>query len=206
MEAIMAKHGRAKAKAMFRPLHDYVLLRFLPAEARTPIGVIIPDAARQATGRAEVIAVGPGSRTRRGVLVRPPVTPGDQVLVSPDVATEVKLGGSAFSIVKARDISGIIETAREPTRPTATAEIGAGRAGADAVPYDEPAPVGAEESPETDVAPKILEHEVSDRAESLETDAAPPVVDRGVPPAAGLSTPETCSELDRDHVTAEDLH
>jgi hypothetical protein len=84
--------------------------------------------------------------------------------------------------------------------------LGAGRAGADAVPPDEPGPGGAEGSPETDVAPEILEHDVSERAESLETDMAPPVVDRGAPPAAGLPTPETCSDPERDHVTSEDLH
>jgi len=48
----------------FRPLHDRVVLRRLEGEEKTKGGIIIPDTAKEKPQEGEVVAVGPGGRTK----------------------------------------------------------------------------------------------------------------------------------------------
>jgi chaperonin GroES len=52
--------------AHFRPLRDCVLLKRVEYGEKTPSGIIIPDTAREKPVEAEVLAVGPARRTKRG--------------------------------------------------------------------------------------------------------------------------------------------
>lgn len=70
---------------------------------------------------------------------------------------------------------------------------------------DEPALSGPGENPETDMAPTVLSHLIVSRTESVETDVASAAIDDAAP-AITPTDPETCSEPDRQHATAEDLH
>lgn len=67
-----------------RPLGDRVLVRFDPAEDGARVrasGVIMPPRAVDDVHQwGEVLAVGPGRLTKKGVLVPPDVKVGDRVL------------------------------------------------------------------------------------------------------------------------------
>ena len=101
--------------AKFRPLHDRVLVRRIEAEEKTPGGIIIPDTAKEKPIEAEVMAVGPGSRSEDGKLHPLDVKAGDRVLFAKWSGTEVILDGEDRLILKESDILGIIEEARGRT-------------------------------------------------------------------------------------------
>jgi len=93
-----------------------------------------------------------------------------------------------------------------PGRRSATPALAEGAASSAEAARDAPMPFGSEESPETDIAPTVLGHVAIERVETLETDTAPSVLDHHGLPAAVSPGPESCSEGDRESVTAEDLH
>jgi chaperonin GroES len=95
----------------FRPLHDRVLVRRVEAEEKTPGGIIIPDTVKEKPVEAEVIAVGPGSRSEDGKLHPLDVKPGDRVLFAKWSGTEVVIEGEDRLILKEADILGILEGA-----------------------------------------------------------------------------------------------
>ena len=94
----------------FRPLHDRVVVRRVEEDERTKGGIIIPDTAKEKPMQGEVIAVGPGARNEKGVIVALDVKPGDRVLFGKWSGTEVKLDGQELLIMKESDIMGVIET------------------------------------------------------------------------------------------------
>ena len=53
----------------FRPLHDRVVVRRIEEDERTKGGIIIPDTAKEKPQQGEVIAVGPGARDEKGVVL-----------------------------------------------------------------------------------------------------------------------------------------
>ncbi len=95
----------------FRPLHDRVVVRRVEEEGRTKGGIIIPDTAKEKPMEGEVVAVGPGARDEKGVMVAMSVKAGDRVLFGKWSGTEVKLNGEELMIMKESDIMGIIEGA-----------------------------------------------------------------------------------------------
>lgn len=63
------------------PLHDYVLVKRLQTDEKTPGGIFIPDAAKEKAQRGEVLAVGPGAWSQNGKRIEPSVKKGDIVLL-----------------------------------------------------------------------------------------------------------------------------
>ena len=92
----------------FRPLHDRVLIESLESEEKTAGGIIIPDTAKEKPQEGKVIAVGPGSKTEDGKIVPMDVKVGDRVLFGKWSGTEVKIDGKEYSIMKERDIMGVV--------------------------------------------------------------------------------------------------
>ena len=97
-----AKDGSEPEKLPIRMLHDRVLVR-LDAEAgerRSSGGIVIPATAQ--LGRrlawAAVAAVGANVRT---------VEPGDRVLFDPEDRGEVELQGTAYVLLRERDIHAV---------------------------------------------------------------------------------------------------
>jgi chaperonin GroES len=93
----------------FRPLHDRVVIRRLTAEEKTAGGIIIPDTAKEKPAEGEVVAVGPGARNEKGIVVPLDVQPGDRVLFGKWSGTEVKIDGEDLIIMNGSDIMGVIE-------------------------------------------------------------------------------------------------
>lgn len=92
----------------FRPLQDRVVVRRVEQLEKTAGGIILPDTAQEKPMEAEVIAVGPGSRTAEGRLDALDVKVGDRVLFGKWSGTEVTLDGEDLVILKEEDIMGII--------------------------------------------------------------------------------------------------
>ena len=90
------------------PLGDRVVLKQLEAEETTKSGIVLPGQAQEKPQQAEVIAVGPGGVVD-GKEVKMEVATGNKVIYSKYAATEVKLDGEEYIIVKQSDILAIVE-------------------------------------------------------------------------------------------------
>lgn len=91
----------------FRPLHDRVVIRRVDAEEKTSGGIIIPDTAQEKPMQGEVMAVGPGARDERGVLVPLEVKDGDSVLFGKWSGSEIAIDGEDLIVMKESDIMGV---------------------------------------------------------------------------------------------------
>ncbi len=96
----------------FRPLHDRVVVKRVAEEEKTKGGIIIPDTAKEKPMEGEIVAVGPGARDEKGVLVPLDVKVGDRILFGKWSGTEVKLDGQDLLIMKESDIMGILEATK----------------------------------------------------------------------------------------------
>ena len=94
----------------FRPLHDRVLIKVLDSEEKTKGGIIIPDTAKEKPQEGEVVAVGPGSKTEDGKIIKMDVKIGDRVLFGKWSGTEVKIDGKEYSIMKESDVMGVTKS------------------------------------------------------------------------------------------------
>ncbi|MFZ5783927.1 MAG: co-chaperone GroES [Pseudomonadota bacterium] len=92
----------------FKPLHDRLLIKPLPAETKTKAGIIIPDTAQEKPMQGEVVAVGKGKRLEDGRLQALDIKVGDKVLYGKWSGTEVKLGGVDHVILKEEDLFGVV--------------------------------------------------------------------------------------------------
>src|SRR5579871_3051840 len=94
----------------FRPLHDRVVVRRLDAEEKTAGGIIIPDTAKEKPMEGEVIAVGPGKRDERGLLVPLDLKKGDRILFGKWSGSEIKIDGDELLIMTEADVMGVIDS------------------------------------------------------------------------------------------------
>jgi len=91
-----------------KPLGDRVIVKALPQEEKTRGGVILPDTAKEKPQQGEVVAVGPGRITDKGVKVDMEVRVGDRVLYGKYSGTEVKVDGQEYLIVKESEVLAIL--------------------------------------------------------------------------------------------------
>jgi chaperonin GroES len=95
----------------FRPLHDRVVIRRIDEIGKTRGGIIIPDTAKEKPMEGEIVAVGPGARDERGVLVPLDVKKGDRILFGKWSGSEVKIEGEDLLIMSESDVMGVIDIA-----------------------------------------------------------------------------------------------
>jgi co-chaperonin GroES (HSP10) len=68
----------------YLPTADNVLVRYVKPDAKTPAGIVLPDAAQERQRHAEVLAVGPGlPRPCDGAVVPVALQKGDRVVIHP---------------------------------------------------------------------------------------------------------------------------
>ena len=94
---------------MIVPLHDRILVKRLEAEAKTPGGIIVPDAAKEKPVEAIVIAVGAGRANDKGEVRPLDVKAGDKILFGKYAGTEVKIDGVEHVIMREDDVLGILQ-------------------------------------------------------------------------------------------------
>lgn len=91
-----------------KPLSDRVVVRRVDSETVTQGGIFIPDAATEKADRGTVLAVGPGRRTKDGVLIEPSVAVGDTVLFTKG-GHSIKVDGEELLVLKEEpDILAVI--------------------------------------------------------------------------------------------------
>ncbi|MDY3015458.1 MAG: co-chaperone GroES [Evtepia sp.] len=91
-----------------KPLADRVVLKRLEAEETTKGGIILTAAAKERPDLSVVVAVGPGGLVD-GKEVKMILKPGDKVITSKYMGTEVKIDGEQLTIVKQSDVVAVVE-------------------------------------------------------------------------------------------------
>jgi chaperonin GroES len=95
-------------KDRVKPLGNRVLVRKIEEREQVKGGIIIPDAAKEASQEAEVIALGSG-RNDEGKVLAFEVKVGDHVLISKYGGTEVKRDKDTLVVLRQDDILAILE-------------------------------------------------------------------------------------------------
>ena len=93
-----------------RPLHDNLVIvpKLTPNEEN---GIILPsdrDESLQVEETGIVVAVGPGRRTKKGVLIPTEISRGSEVVYGKYLHLEYELAGQKYKIVPERDIYGVL--------------------------------------------------------------------------------------------------
>ena len=92
-----------------KPLGDRIVVQSVAAEEKTSGGIFLPDSAQEKPQQAKVLAVGPGRVLDNGKLTTMDVKVDDTVYYSKYAATEVKVGGKEYLILRQDDVLAIIE-------------------------------------------------------------------------------------------------
>ena len=82
-----------------RPMADNILLKQHEADETTASGIILATAAKEKPAIFEVVSAGPDCHD---------VNPGDKVVVSKFVGTDLKLDGTDYKFVKQEDLLAIV--------------------------------------------------------------------------------------------------
>lgn len=91
-----------------KPLGDRVVIKNVEMEETTKSGILLTGTAKEKPQMAEVLAVGPGGMVD-GKEVEMILKPGDKVITSKYMGTEVKIDGEQLTIVKQSDVVAIVE-------------------------------------------------------------------------------------------------
>ncbi len=97
------------AKIKIQPLGDRVLVKQVEEKEQVRGGIIIPDAAKEKSQEAEVVAVGSGKLTNDGKRQAFEVKVGDKILISKYGGTEVTLGDEKYMLMREEDIIAILK-------------------------------------------------------------------------------------------------
>lgn len=94
--------------ASLKPLGSKVLIRRLEAEAKTPGGIVLPDAAKEKPKRGIVIGVGPGKVLDSGNRAEMQLQEGNEVVFTTYAGAEITINGEEFVIMEESDVLAII--------------------------------------------------------------------------------------------------
>jgi len=93
-----------------KPLGDRVIVKAAEAETTTKSGLILADSAKEKPTRGSVIAVGEGKWDEDGEKrIALDVKVGDTVVYSKYGATEIKVDGEEYLILRNDDIYAVVE-------------------------------------------------------------------------------------------------
>jgi chaperonin GroES len=94
-----------------RPLYDQLVVKRIEETERMQGGLHIPDSAKEKPQEGEVVAAGKGKRLEDGKLVPLDVQVGDRILFGKYSASEIKLDGQEYLIMREDDVLGILADA-----------------------------------------------------------------------------------------------
>ncbi|MFH0979552.1 MAG: co-chaperone GroES [Candidatus Roizmanbacteria bacterium] len=104
-----------RKKQSIKPLFDYVLVKPLEGETRTPSGIVLPDSAKEKPQVGEIMAVGPGkscgcccSDDDKCECDEMVVKVGQKVLYKKWGGNEVKVGNEEWLLIEQKDIMAIV--------------------------------------------------------------------------------------------------
>ncbi|MDR1233058.1 MAG: co-chaperone GroES [Puniceicoccales bacterium] len=96
-----------ETKTKIKPLGNRVLVKKIEEQEQIKGGIIIPDAAKEASQEAEVIALGSG-RNDEGKVLEFEVKVGDRVFISKYGGTEVKRDKETLVVLRQDDILAVL--------------------------------------------------------------------------------------------------
>lgn len=91
-----------------QPLHDRIIVERAAKEEMSAGGIILPDSAQEKPNRGKVLAVGPGKRLDSGTLAPIDVNAGDEVLYGKYSGTEVTVGDTEYTILRADEVLAVV--------------------------------------------------------------------------------------------------
>ena len=98
------------------PLGNNVIVKPGSAEQVSKGGLIIPDTAKEKPQEGEIIAVGPGKKTKAGDLLPMEVKVGDKIIFAKYGGSEIKFGDEKYILMSENDILAVISSsARKKT-------------------------------------------------------------------------------------------
>lgn len=95
-------------KHSIQPLFDYVLVKPLQMEDKTPSGIVLPETAKEKPQVGEIMAVGPGTVNDHGMKVPMLVKVGQKVLYKKWGGNEVKVGTEEWLLIEQKDVMAVI--------------------------------------------------------------------------------------------------
>lgn len=99
----------AKNNPSIKPTFDYVLVRPLETELRTPSGIVIPDTAKEKPQVGEIMEVGPGHRNPDGKVLPMTFKKGQKVMYKKWGGNEVKVDNEEWLLIEEKDIMAIVD-------------------------------------------------------------------------------------------------
>ena len=103
--------AKTTTKPNIKPLGDRVLVKQVEEAEQVRGGIIIPDAAKEKSQEAEVIALGTGKLDENGKALPFNVKVGDIVIISQYGGTQVKIGDEKYQLLREDDILGVLQKA-----------------------------------------------------------------------------------------------
>lgn len=91
-----------------KPTQDRVLIEIAASPTRTPSGLHLPEQSQGKPSNGIVRAVGPGRRTRKGLLIPVDLVPGDKVSFMPYRGQDIEIDGVPCRLIEAKDVLGIV--------------------------------------------------------------------------------------------------
>lgn len=96
-------------KQNIQPLFDYVLVRPLQMELKTPSGIVLPDTVKEKPQVGEVMAIGPGIVSKHTGKVLPMmVKVGQKVLYKKWGGNEVKVENEEWLLIEQKDVMAVV--------------------------------------------------------------------------------------------------
>jgi chaperonin GroES len=92
------------------PLRDQVLVELIEETDQVRNGIVIPDAAREKSIEARVLALGTGGKDKDDHEIVFDVKVGDRVLTAKYGGVEVELEGKKYTLIKQSDILAAFKT------------------------------------------------------------------------------------------------
>jgi chaperonin GroES len=92
-----------------QPLGDRILVKQIEEKEQVKGGIIIPDAAKEKSQEATVIALGAGARNEKGERQGFDVAVGDRILISKYGGTEVKYDDQTYMLVRQDDVLAVFK-------------------------------------------------------------------------------------------------
>ena len=96
-------------KNNIKPLFDYVLIKPLEGEDKTPSGILLPDSAKEKPQSGMIMAVGSGGITDDGKTLAMIVKVGQKVMYKKWGGNEIKVGTEEWLLVEQKDILAVVE-------------------------------------------------------------------------------------------------
>ncbi len=87
-----------------KPMGNLVLLKVNEKQEKTKSGIILQNPTDRFV-TAEVVSVGPGTRTQDGTLIPVCVNAGDTVMIYTETGTEVTLDDVKYTLIRESEIS-----------------------------------------------------------------------------------------------------